>query len=128
MATGGSEWKASNGHPVLGTVIIALLLVQPVLGYVQHRIYVRRKEQRGTGWGIVHVWYGRVLILLAVINGGLGLQLSGNTVAGEIAYGVVAGVMGVLYLAVLGWIYLRKGKMDGVGTGTGEKMGAGYER
>lgn len=56
------------------------------------------------------MWYGRVLILLAVINGGLGLQLSENTVKGEIAYGVIAGVMFLLYLAVLGWFYMRKGR------------------
>lgn len=106
MATVSGAWTASNGHPILGTIIIALLLLQPVLGYVHHRIYTQRKEP--TGWGVAHVWYGRLLILLAVINGGLGLQLSDNTVKGEIAYGVVAGVMFLLYLAVLGVAYLRK--------------------
>ncbi len=50
-----------------------------------------------------------MLIVLAVINGGLGLQLSDNTIKGEIAYGVVAGVMFLLYLAVLGVAYWRKG-------------------
>ncbi|KAL8921979.1 MAG: hypothetical protein Q9208_005433 [Pyrenodesmia sp. 3 TL-2023] len=118
MATEFDAWTASNGHPILGTVIVALLLLQPVLGYVHHRIYVRRKEK--TVWGVAHVWYGRVLILLAVINGGLGLQLSDNTVKGEIAYGVVAGVMFLLYLAVLGVAYFRKRRSrEGE---TGEKM------
>lgn len=117
MATVSGAWTASNGHPILGTIIIALLLLQPVLGYVHHRIYIQRKAP--TAWGVAHVWYGRLLILLAVINGGLGLQLSDNTVKGEIAYGVVAGVMFLLYLAVLGVAYLRKDKK---GERTGEKM------
>lgn len=118
MATVTDAWSADNGHPILGTIIIALLLLQPVLGYVHHRIYV--KEQKRTWWIYSHIWYGRALILLAVINGGLGLQLSDNTVKGEIAYGVIAGVMFLLYLAVLGIAYMRKDKSpEGE---TGEKM------
>ena len=121
MATVTHQWKADNGHPILGTIIIALLLLQPVLGYVHHLIYVR--ERKRTVWILGPIWYGRALIILAVINGGLGLQLSGNTVKGEIAYGVIAGVMFVLYLAVLAISYLRKDKSP-VGE-TGEKMVGG---
>ena len=101
--------------------MIGLLLLQPVLGYVHHLIYV--KEHKRTLWIYSHIWYGRALILLAVINGGLGLQLSGNTVKGEIAYGVIAGVMFLLYIAVLAIAYLRKDKSpEGE---TGEKMVGG---
>ena len=121
MATETHQWDADNGHPVLGTIIIALLLLQPVLGYVHHLIYV--KEHKRTGWIIGHIWYGRMLIVLAFINGGLGLQLSGNTTKGEIAYGVIAGIVGVLYLAVVGIAYGRKDKRP-VGE-TGEKMFGG---
>lgn len=118
MATVSGQWKADNGHPILGTTIIGLLALQPVLGYVHHLIYVR--TQKRTIWIYSHIWYGRTLIILAVINGGLGLQLSGNTVKGEIAYGVIAGVMFLLYLAVLAIAYLRKDKSpEGE---TGEKM------
>lgn len=47
---------------------------------------------------------------MAIINGGLGLQLAANSRAGEIAYGVVAGIMGVIYVLVLALTGLRKGK------------------
>lgn len=121
MATVSDQWKAFNGHPILGTIIIALLLLQPVLGYVHHLIYVR--EHKRTGWIYAHMWYGRALLVLAVINGGLGLQLSGNTTKGKIAYGVIAGFMFLLYLAVLAIAYLRKDKSpEGE---TGEKMVGG---
>jgi len=40
-------------------------------------------------------------MILAVINGGLGLQLVANSKSGEIAYGVVAGVMGLGYAGVV---------------------------
>jgi hypothetical protein len=39
-------------------------------------------------------------MILAIINGGFGLKLAANSKNGEIAYGVVAGVMGVGYILV----------------------------
>jgi len=46
-------------------------------------------------------------MILAVVNGGLGLQLAGNSRTGEIVYGVLAGVMAVLYTVVV--VVKRKG-------------------
>ena len=38
-------------------------------------------------------------MILAVINGGLGLKLADNTRDGKIVYGVVSGVVACLYVA-----------------------------
>ncbi len=46
-------------------------------------------------------------MLLAVVNGGLGLKLANNTKNGEIAYGVVAGVIGLIYIIFA--VFKRKG-------------------
>lgn len=43
----------------------------------------------------------------AIVNGGLGLKLAANTKNGEIAYGVVAGVVGLIY--ILFAVFKRKG-------------------
>ena len=75
-------------------------MLQPFLGLIHHFIY--RKTQRRTVWAIAHVWYGRALLLLGAINGGLGLQLSANTTSAEIAYGVIAGVVFLIYVSVVG--------------------------
>lgn len=50
---------------------------------------------------LFHVWYGRILILLGMLNGGFGLKLAANSTGGNIAYGVVAGVIGATYVAVM---------------------------
>ncbi|OBT61898.1 hypothetical protein VE03_08741 [Pseudogymnoascus sp. 23342-1-I1] len=89
--------RFNNTHTVFGASIFGLILVQPFLGVVHHFIY--RREGQGTLFGLVHCWYGRAIIILAVINGGLGLKMAGNTRGGEIAYGVVAGVALLVYLA-----------------------------
>ena len=93
-----SHVQLNQAHPIIGLTVIALLFFQPILGLIHHRVYVKRRYP--TLWGRTHVWYGRALLLLAVINGGLGLKLSDNTKSGEIAYGVIAGLVFLLYLAV----------------------------
>lgn len=61
-----------------------------------------------------------MLILLGAINGGLGLQLSANTTSGEIAYGVIAGVVFVIYV-VVDVMAIKNDKRKSKGE-TGEKM------
>lgn len=56
------------------------------------------------------MWYGRALILLGMINGGLGLQLANNTKGGKIAYIVVAGLSGAAFLGLIAWSELGKVK------------------
>lgn len=51
-------------------------------------------------------------MILAVINGGLGLKLAANSKGGKIAYAVVAGVMGLGY--ILATVLKRK---TGAGNG-----------
>jgi len=40
-------------------------------------------------------------MVCGVVNGGLGLQLAANSHNGMVAYSVVAGVMGALYIAIV---------------------------
>ncbi|RDW70373.1 hypothetical protein BP5796_08770 [Coleophoma crateriformis] len=99
-------------HTVFGTVLVALFLIQPFLGLIHHRAYVRTQSR--TAWGYAHAWYGRALIICAIVNGGLGLQLAANSRGGEIAWGVVSGVMFVTYLAIVA-LTGRKKKVKEVG-------------
>jgi len=98
MATETQQWLASNGHPIIGTIVFGLLWLQAPLGLLHHLRW--KKTGNTTIYAWIHVWLGRILITAAMINGGLGLQLSGNTTWGEILYGVVAGVVFLIYVAV----------------------------
>lgn len=60
-------------------------------------------------------------MLLAVINGGLGLKLAGNSRNGEIAYAVVAAVVGVVYVVMC--VFKRKGGGSAGGSGRGMRSG-----
>ncbi|ESZ89863.1 hypothetical protein SBOR_9746 [Sclerotinia borealis F-4128] len=93
-------------HMIFGIILVVLFFIQPFLGLIHHWRYMKMQKRGMFGW--MHLWYGRILIVLAVINGGLGLRLAGNTKSGEIAYGVVAAVMGLFYIGVVVLTAIRK--------------------
>ncbi|KAG6261801.1 hypothetical protein E4U49_003588 [Claviceps purpurea] len=87
----------TQAHTRLGLVLCILISFQPVLGWLHHQYYVQ--HQRRGAISNAHVWFGRILIILGIINGGLGLQLAGNDRAFVIAYCVILAVFAASYLA-----------------------------
>jgi hypothetical protein len=100
-------------HYILGTTVIAMLLLQPVFGFIHHGLY--RQYERKTVATYIHVWYGRLIFILALANGALGLKLGksmrGGMEAATIAYSVVAAIVGTLYISVLLLAWRRGGKV-----------------
>jgi hypothetical protein len=89
----------NNHHPIIGLVVLAVLFFQPILGLLHHRLF--KKYSHRTLWSYGHIWIGRAAVTLGIINGGLGLQLAGNSRSGEIAYGVIAGFMWLVWVAAI---------------------------
>ncbi|RDW64301.1 cytochrome and DOMON domain-containing protein [Aspergillus mulundensis] len=94
-----------NAHPILGLIVIGLLILfQPAMGLLQH-LHFRRTGGKSI-FAILHRWLGRFAIILGVVTGGLGFRLAGidrnpkTPKSAVIAYAVIAGVMGLLYMAV----------------------------
>ena len=56
----------------------------------------------------MHIWYGRTLIFLGIINGGLGFRLAGNIKNRVVAYTVVAAVFGAAYVLGVTIMAFRK--------------------
>lgn len=90
--------------------MVCLLVLQPVMGYLHH-LHFAKHQRRGI-ISHLHIWYGRVLMVLGVINGGLGLQLASASHHLIIAYSVVAGVIFAGYIAFAAWGAFRE-KIDG---------------
>ncbi|KAF5006082.1 hypothetical protein FDECE_7523 [Fusarium decemcellulare] len=91
----GYWWK--QAHTKMGTIVVALIALQPVLGFVHHQ-YFKSHGKRGIV-SHVHIWFGRILMILGIINGGLGLQLASSSKGYIIAYSVIAGIAAILYVA-----------------------------
>jgi hypothetical protein len=95
-------------HMVIGYLIVAwMVLFQPVLGLLQHMHF--RKAGTRSGYGHTHRWLGRAVILLAVVNGGLGFKIAGGVGTSDVptysvvVYSVFAVIIFLIYMAVLLW-------------------------
>jgi hypothetical protein len=97
--------EISAYHPVIGmTTVSALIAFQPLLGLLQHLNY--RKNGTKSPSAYAHRWLGRTLIILGIINGGLGFMFAGIgnpgvPTAAVVAYGAIAGFMGIVYILTL---------------------------
>ncbi|RVX74450.1 hypothetical protein B0A52_01576 [Exophiala mesophila] len=93
-------------HQIIGFVVVGwMIAVQPALGIAQHMHFRRNGTRSPMGRG--HKWMGRAVILLGVVNGGLGFMITGPVGSlyvptyGVIIYSVVAAVIFLLYLGVV---------------------------
>ncbi|KAJ5805315.1 hypothetical protein N7474_011202 [Penicillium riverlandense] len=94
-------------HPIIGLVVVSgLVLFQPLMGLLQHRHF--RKTGGKSAFASLHRWFGRAMIVLGIVNAGLGFRMTREANPGAapravmIAYSVVAGVVGVGYVLVVG--------------------------
>lgn len=62
-------------HPIVGIVVFILVVGQPLLGWLHHRKY--QIEGHRTAVSYLHIWNGRALMVMGIVNGGLGLRISG---------------------------------------------------
>lgn len=82
-------------------MVFSLVFFQAGGGVLHHLQYRRHKKRTAVSWG--HIWLGRAIITLGMINGGLGLQLTGVSTGSYIAYGVVVGLFWLLWMGIDIW-------------------------
>jgi hypothetical protein len=85
--------------------VVCVLAIQPALGFIHHSQFAKTGA-RGI-FSYAHIWWGRIWLILGVINGGLGLQLAGASNSLVIAYSVIAAVMYVVYAVVKSLVSFR---------------------
>ncbi|EEU36100.1 uncharacterized protein NECHADRAFT_64607 [Fusarium vanettenii 77-13-4] len=90
------QWL-NEPHVQLGLAVCILMILQPVLGWLHHRNYVKFQKRTPVSHG--HLWYGRVLMIIGIINGGIGLQLASASAGLIAAYSVVGIIVFSLYVA-----------------------------
>jgi Cytochrome domain of cellobiose dehydrogenase/Eukaryotic cytochrome b561 len=96
-------------HAYIGLVVICSMALQPIMGLMQHA-HFRRAGTRGL-WGWAHKFFGVGIILLGILNGGLGLQLSDNNAKAVIAYIVIASAFTFSWMVLIVVTSLSKHKV-----------------
>ncbi|KAI1383565.1 uncharacterized protein F4822DRAFT_421021 [Hypoxylon trugodes] len=100
------QMSSTNAHPIIGILLLAVLFLQPPLGFIHHSKFKRLK--RRTAFSYAHLWLGRIAITLGIINGGLGLKLANASQDVIIAYSVVAAFAWLLWFATSVLAALRR--------------------
>ncbi|KAK3944260.1 hypothetical protein QBC46DRAFT_446173 [Diplogelasinospora grovesii] len=90
--------QLSQPHAILGLVVVCCAVLQPLTGFIHHRNYVRTKGRTGSSY--VHILLGIMVVTAGTVNGGLGLQLSGETSWKIIVYGILAGLVWVCWMLI----------------------------
>ncbi|KAI1165582.1 hypothetical protein F5B18DRAFT_610236 [Nemania serpens] len=91
--------KFNTAHQIVGIFVFIFVIAQLVLGYLHHRIY--KKTQQPTKMAPIHVWLGRVVILLGIVNGFTGFPLALSPNYDFALLGVVAAVLPAFLLILL---------------------------
>lgn len=92
-------------HPIIGFIVVeGSLLFQPLMGLYSHLYNLRTGHKSVVAY--IHRWFGRIMVILGIINGGLGFLLAGIgsrgcPVGAAVAYSVVAGVIVIAYLGII---------------------------
>ncbi|KAL2256513.1 hypothetical protein VTK26DRAFT_1558 [Humicola hyalothermophila] len=95
-----------NYHPIIGLVVAACLLLQPVLGFIHHAKFkqVRRRQV----WSYLHLFNGRIFITLGIVNGALGLWQARASGKLKSAYIGAAVAMWAVWMLVALWGECRR--------------------
>ena len=116
----------TEAHPIIGIVLVAMMIFQPLAGWLHHRQFMRSGQRSAISHG--HIWNGRIAIILGMINGGLGLELGGVEMRYVIAYSVVAGIMGFTYIASIVYGEIARSRRTSVAGSGHEKINSSPER
>lgn len=87
-------------HQILGFFIIIFILVQFSLGFLHHRQF--RQTQLPTRFGKIHLWFGRFIILLGIMNGFFGFTFALNRRYGLILAGLVIAMCFAILITIVG--------------------------
>jgi hypothetical protein len=95
----------SGYHPIIGLCLLCLLALQPATELANHFLH-NRYPNAHKYLGHIHVWLGRLLITVGIINGGLGFHYA-ETVGGvslkvqKIVYATIATIIWIVYVGVV---------------------------
>lgn len=89
----------------MGLLIVAALLIQLSLGLIHHARY--NKTNNPTIFGKIHFFLGPSIMVLGLINAGVGFNFAGRPNL-NIPYGIVAAVCAVVFFGMIGCLLCFK--------------------
>lgn len=98
----------SNSHENLGLAVIIFMVAEILLGWVIDKMYDAGRKTPPTR-DQIHWWFGRLILLLSIINVQLGFSLFQEKFPGILANGLVVGNWIFISLAACGFLAAQFG-------------------
>lgn len=98
--TSSQSKNFNSAHQIIGLAVFAAIFLQIGLGLSHHLIYMR--SGLPTILGKIHRVLGISILVLGVVNGGIGLDFAGSSVVG---YVIAVTIMTVIFGAISATIY-----------------------
>ncbi|KAJ9129783.1 Integral membrane protein, partial [Pleurostoma richardsiae] len=90
----------SSAHQVVGLIVTVSIVVQFLLGFFHHRIY--KNTEQPTKLAPIHVWLGRVTVVLGIFNCFLGFPLAVESKYNYVLAGLVIAIVSIMFF-ILFW-------------------------
>ena len=100
----GSSYAYASSHNSLGIIVFIAMIAHAASGFLIHFIYMRLKRTQRPWWNMLHIWIGRVLIIAAAINAGLGLVIP--VVDISIGYAILWWVASLIFIIAC-FVFIR---------------------
>jgi hypothetical protein len=97
--------RFNSSHQIVGLLVSAAVVTQVLLGWWHHRVY--KQTQHPTQYGVVHRYFGWVVIIVATANGALGFNLA-SYVMYTVPYVVAAYIFVAVTAGTVIWARFRK--------------------
>jgi hypothetical protein len=94
--------KYGSAHQIIGVIILITILAQWGMGLCHHLLY--KKHKLPTTFGPIHRYFGYVVFILAIINGGIGLSWSYPSKSVIVGYSIGVLVVGLGLLFFFSWL------------------------
>ncbi|CAJ2503233.1 Uu.00g106270.m01.CDS01 [Anthostomella pinea] len=98
--------KFNTAHQVIGILIFIAIFAQFALGFLNHRAF--KKTQKKTKMAPIHVWLGRLIIVLGVVNGFTGFPLALSTGYDYVLAGLVLVVFPIMVILIITKKFIQK--------------------
>ncbi|KAI1389421.1 putative iron reductase domain protein [Hypoxylon trugodes] len=98
--------KFNTAHQVIGILIFIFIFAQFAIGFLNHRKF--KQTQQKTKMAPIHVWMGRVIIIMGVINGFLGFPLAQSSQFNYVLAGLVLFIFPGMLLILVVKRFLQK--------------------
>jgi len=99
--------KQASGHKGIGIVVLVATVVQFLIGWWHHMVYKRKGH--GTFFGVIHRYFGWLVMAVGIANAGIGLDLVVSTTS-VVVYIIVAYIFFVAAFTAVMVIKWRKAR------------------